>query len=42
VSTADRLLVLRDGQVQIQGPRDEVIAALRPAAAPQPQAAAQA
>jgi ATP-binding cassette subfamily C exporter for protease/lipase len=33
IAVADRLMVLRDGVVQIQGPRDEVIAALRPAAA---------
>jgi ATP-binding cassette subfamily C exporter for protease/lipase len=33
ISIADRLLILRDGQVQIQGSRDAVLAALRPAAA---------
>lgn len=33
IAIADRLMVLREGVVQIQGPRDEVIAALRPAAA---------
>jgi len=36
IAVADRLMVLRDGVVQIQGPRDEVIAALRPASAPTP------
>ena len=30
VAIADRLLVLRDGMVQHEGPRDQVIAALRP------------
>ncbi|MEK0418829.1 MAG: hypothetical protein RI949_2835 [Pseudomonadota bacterium] len=34
VAIADRLLVLRDGQVQLEGPRDQVIAALRPTPAP--------
>lgn len=41
VAVADRLLLLRDGQVQAQGPRDAVIAALqaqRPAPAPAPTA----
>jgi len=41
IAVADRLMVLREGVVQIQGPRDEVIAALRPAAAPAPGAASQ-
>ena len=41
IAVADRLMVLRDGVVQIQGPRDEVIAALRPAAAPTSGAAPQ-
>ena len=35
LAVADRLLVLREGRVDHEGPRDEVIAALR-AAAPQP------
>jgi ATP-binding cassette, subfamily C, bacterial exporter for protease/lipase len=30
LSVADRLVILRDGEVQIHGPRDEVIAAMRP------------
>jgi ATP-binding cassette subfamily C exporter for protease/lipase len=34
VAIADRLLVLRDGTVQMEGPRDQVIAALRPQPAP--------
>ncbi len=29
VAVADRILILRDGQVQIEGPRDEVIASLQ-------------
>jgi ATP-binding cassette subfamily C exporter for protease/lipase len=33
VALADRLLIMADGQVQIEGPRDAVLAALRP---PQP------
>ena len=39
IAVADRLMVLRDGVVQILGPRDEVLAALRPAAAQAPGAA---
>jgi ATP-binding cassette subfamily C exporter for protease/lipase len=34
VSVADRILLLRDGQVQAEGPRDAVIAALQAAAQP--------
>jgi ATP-binding cassette subfamily C exporter for protease/lipase len=30
IAVADRLLILRDGQVQMEGPRDAVIAALQP------------
>ena len=37
VAVADRLLVIRDGMVQIEGPRDQVIAAMRPQAPAQPQ-----
>ena len=42
VAVADRLLILRDGQVQADGPRDQVLAALRQAqaAATPPQAPA--
>ena len=36
VSVADRILLLRDGQVQADGPRDAVIAALQAAARPAP------
>ncbi len=39
IAVADRLMILRDGQIQVEGPRDAVIAALtppRPAAAPTP------
>jgi ATP-binding cassette subfamily C exporter for protease/lipase len=32
VAIADRILLLQDGQIRIEGPRDEVIAALRPPA----------
>lgn len=39
VSVADRILLLRDGQVQAEGPRDAVIAALQAAAKPAPAAA---
>jgi ATP-binding cassette subfamily C exporter for protease/lipase len=35
LEVTDKLLVLRDGQTQAFGPRDEVLAALRQAAAPQ-------
>ena len=39
VAVADRLLILRDGQVQAEGPRDAVIAALQtPRPAPMPPA----
>ena len=42
IGLADRLLILRDGRIQIEGPRDAVLAALRPAAAaPAAQTAAQ-
>jgi ATP-binding cassette subfamily C exporter for protease/lipase len=42
IGLADRLLILRDGRIQIEGPRDAVLAALRPAAAaPAAQPAAQ-
>ena len=34
VALADRLMVMRDGHVQMEGPRDAVLAALRAAAAP--------
>jgi ATP-binding cassette, subfamily C, bacterial exporter for protease/lipase len=30
IASADRLIIMRDGRIQIQGPRDEVLAALRP------------
>lgn len=30
IAVADRLLILRDGQIQVEGPRDAVIAALQP------------
>jgi ATP-binding cassette subfamily C exporter for protease/lipase len=40
IGLADRLLILRDGRIQIEGPRDAVLAALRPAA-PAAQPAAQ-
>jgi ATP-binding cassette subfamily C exporter for protease/lipase len=36
VSVADRIVLLRDGQVQADGPRDAVIAALQAAARPAP------
>lgn len=39
LARADRLMVMRDGAVQMEGPRDEVMAKLRPAA-PQPTAPA--
>lgn len=39
LARADRLMVMRDGAVQMEGPRDEVMAKLRPAA-PQPTASA--
>jgi len=34
IAAADRLLILRDGAIQAEGPRDDVIAALRPRAEP--------
>ena len=34
LAVADRLLILRDGRVQADGPRDAVLTALRAAAAP--------
>jgi ATP-binding cassette subfamily C exporter for protease/lipase len=35
VAAADRIVLIRDGQIQVQGARDEVLALLRtPAAAP--------
>ena len=36
LAVADRVLVLRDGRVQAEGPRDAVLAALRAAQAPPP------
>jgi ATP-binding cassette subfamily C exporter for protease/lipase len=30
IRAADRLVILRDGRVQANGPRDEVLAALQP------------
>jgi ATP-binding cassette subfamily C exporter for protease/lipase len=30
LSVADRIVLLRDGAIQLQGPRDEVLAAMRP------------
>jgi ATP-binding cassette, subfamily C, bacterial exporter for protease/lipase len=33
VAVADRLLILQDGQIRMEGPRDAVLAALRPPAA---------
>ena len=40
LAVADKMLVLRDGQQQVFGPRDEVLAALRQAAQPQAQSSA--
>ncbi len=34
IGVADRLLILRDGHIQAEGPRDEVLASLRPRADP--------
>lgn len=39
ISIVDRILLLVDGRIQIYGPRDQVIAALRPPAAPAPEPA---
>ena len=36
IAVADRILLLKDGQVLIEGPRDEVIAALQPKQPPAP------
>jgi ATP-binding cassette subfamily C exporter for protease/lipase len=36
VAVADRLLILQDGQIRMEGPRDAVLAALRPPAAAAP------
>lgn len=36
IAAADRLVLLRDGQIHIQGTRDEVIALLRPSTGPSP------
>ena len=30
IASADRLVIMRDGRIQLQGPREEVVAALRP------------
>ena len=30
VAVADRIVLLREGVIQLQGPRDEVLAAMRP------------
>ena len=30
IASADLLVIMRDGRIQLQGPREEVIAALRP------------
>ena len=35
IAMADRLVVMADGQVQVQGPRDAVLAHLKAGAAPQ-------
>jgi ATP-binding cassette, subfamily C, bacterial exporter for protease/lipase len=35
VAIADRLMILQDGELRMDGPRDAVLAALRPAAPPQ-------
>jgi ATP-binding cassette, subfamily C, bacterial exporter for protease/lipase len=29
IASADRLVIMRDGRIQVQGPRDEVAASLR-------------
>jgi ATP-binding cassette subfamily C exporter for protease/lipase len=34
IATADRIVLLRDGQIHMQGTRDEVLAALRPRSSP--------
>lgn len=36
IAAADRLVMLRNGQIQIQGTRDEVLASLRPRSGPPP------
>ena len=36
IALADRLLILREGRIQMEGPRDAVLAALRPAAPQKP------
>jgi len=38
VGVADRLVILQDGQLKAEGPRDAVVASLRPAATPPPPA----
>jgi len=40
VGVADRILVLRDGNIQLYGTREQVIAALQPKAAQPPPAGA--
>ena len=38
ISVADRLMILRDGQIIADGPKESVLAALRPATTPKPPA----